>query len=106
MRRGKTGYPVEESVRGSVSVDALQKLRNWNTATQIYHTDGKTDYAVEESAPRPETGGMLEKAMELVQSHSQRILSYSSSRGQHALYCWGALIGVTTWTVHSYMYIW
>ncbi len=27
----------------------------------------------------PETGGTLEKAMELVQSHSQRILSYSSS---------------------------
>ncbi len=53
----------------------------------------------------PERGGTLEKAMELVQSHSQRILSYSR-RLQHTLYCWGALIGVTTWTVHSYMYIW
>ncbi len=26
MRRGKTGYAVEESARVSVSVDALQKL--------------------------------------------------------------------------------
>ncbi len=35
-----------------------------------------------------------EKAMELVQSHSQRILIYSSSPA----YCWCALIRVTTWT--------
>ncbi len=46
---------------------------------------------------RRDAGG---KAMELVQSHSQRILV--ARRLQHALYCWGALIGVTTctWTVH------
>ncbi len=44
MRRGKTGYAVEESVRGSVSVDALQKLEHCYT-----NTDGKTGYAVEES---------------------------------------------------------
>ncbi len=37
-----------------------------------------------------------EKAMELVQSHSQRTLSYSSSPA--AAYCWCALIRVTTWT--------
>ncbi len=41
MRCGKTGYAVEESVRGSVSVDALQKLEHC--------TDGKTGYAVKES---------------------------------------------------------
>ncbi len=37
MRRGKTGYGVEESVRGSVSVDALQKLEHCYT-----NTDGTT----------------------------------------------------------------
>ncbi len=40
MRRGKTGYAVEESARGSVSVDALQKLLSMRR---------KTGYAVEES---------------------------------------------------------
>ncbi len=46
MRRGKTetGYAVEESVRGSVSVDALQKLEYCCT-----NTDGKIGYTVEES---------------------------------------------------------
>ncbi len=46
MRRGKTGYAVEESVRGSVSVDAFQKLEY---CYMYSNTDGKTGYAVEES---------------------------------------------------------
>ncbi len=44
MRRRKTGYAMEESTRGSVSVDALQKLEYCYT-----NTDWKTGYAVEES---------------------------------------------------------
>ncbi len=43
MRYRKTGYAVEESVRGSVSVDTLQKLEYCYT-----NTDEKTGYAVEE----------------------------------------------------------
>ncbi len=43
MRCGKTGYAVEESVRASVSVDALQKLEYFYT-----NTDEKTGYAVED----------------------------------------------------------
>ncbi len=98
-RRGKTGYAVEESVRGSVSVDALQKLE------YCCRREDRLRRRRERERKRraPETGGTLEKAMELVQSHSQRILnmSYSSSPAcihtptVHVqslyMYCWGAL---------------
>ncbi len=65
-------------MRGSVSVDGLQKLEYCYTNTDW---EDRLHRRRERERKRraPETGGTLEKAMELVLSHSQRVLSCSSS---------------------------
>ncbi len=40
-----------------------------------------------------------------VQPHSQHILVSSMRYTVGVDYCWGTLIRVTTWTVHSYTYV-
>ncbi len=75
MRHGKTGYAVEESAR------ERKRGRASETATQTLRREDRLRRRKERERKRraPETGGTLQKVMELVKSHSQRVLSYSSS---------------------------